>query len=335
MIGAPSESRGRLPRIHATSVCRFVPASVQGMRAPTSGHAWAQPAMERCVERVMRQGNVPEAQARAVLQQVLQKATTSGPLDDGHSRVMRMQYASRWLQLMAGQPPSTPVVDQSQLQTPSQLSYLPMHQYQTPPHSPPHVQPWPELQTSSASDFSAACFIPSTVQTPFVVPGPPPPPPPPPFSQPAGQAQYWAMRFNANSAPVPAPVNLRRAAAPTPRECRKTVEAVPCFHPNADGHAVAAAQNGARAHGLQTQMGPPPAPAQPCSREALQPTEGKQDVANSNGTPQGRHVAMQPGPMHESLEVSRPSIPNLAPSCHDGLLLLSTTAGFVPRAVVA
>ena len=74
----------------------------------------------------MRQGNVPEAQARAVLQQVLQKATTSGPLDDGHSRVMRMQYASRWLQLMAGQPPSTPVVDQSQLQTPSQLSYLPI-----------------------------------------------------------------------------------------------------------------------------------------------------------------------------------------------------------------
>ena len=301
------------------------------MRAPShvSAGVWAQPAMERCVDKVMRMGNVPKDEARSILQQVLLKATANGPnfpMSGGWSPALLLQQALRSQQVAVGPaPPRFHRDPQMKAPQPPQLAQI--HHYTAPLQSPPLNSPPLTEAPAVGTDFRVAHC--QTVWPPL--PLPPPPPPPPPLRS-TGMYMHTVQAVPAlprgHALPVAAGYEDPRAASHAPLLCPPMTRPT---EPATNAKRQRLSPEVMPDLSVPTSLGSPPREApQPADHKDEEAAAGKSEVADR--PPVQRQDLMPQSLMAVRMQPGKPGIVDIKSNCTDGLLLLCTTASFVPRA---
>jgi hypothetical protein len=293
----------------------------------------------------MRLGNVPEDEARSVLVDVLRKVATNYSSPIPHS--LLLQEAMRSRQVLAGQA-TAPCVEQAEAPPSMKVaqSYLAL-QHTTPPQSP-DLDPSIALRLGApqvACPFAAQYFSPPLPTSPPLAPLPPP------------LTATWTQRPNSA---IPS-VRTARAipvatAVPAAGDLRSTA-CVPLFCREDESHAAVhqGALRRAHASATSTHRSAPDAPAV----VGWTPAGWSKPAAELGGWPKGpqptgvppklemvgtrkapvtpaveRQDVLADGVMEVTVQPGRGAsgIVDIKSNCPDGLLLLSTTANFVPRA---
>ena len=297
------------------------------------------------MEKVMRLGNVPEDEARSVLVDVLRKVATNDSMGAGPiPHTLLLQEAMRSRQVLAGQA-TAPFVERAEAPPSMKVaqSYLVQH-CTTPPQSP-DLDPSIALRLGApqvARPFAAQYFSPPLPTSPPLAPPPPP------------MTATWTQRPNSAiptvraipvATAVPAAGDLRSTAC-VPLFCRED-ERRAAVHQGALRRAHASAASAHRsAPDAPAVVGWTPAGwSKPAAElggwpKRPQPTgvPPKLEVVGTGKAPVTPAVERQDvladGVMEVTVQPGRGAsgIVDIKSNCPDGLLLLSTTANFVPRA---